>query len=292
MITPRTALAVGKMYHAAFTSEFPVGVGHTFAEELFEFLLERNYPAWFCDRARGCYQPRDVRDIFISLERGNRPSEPSSHEAVARNQAIGQDILKRVASDILNAKPSEFPSAGWHSDERKRLVACLELDGYTFRDGQILRSEGEEQEIEAERGELETTYAALGLGNPVTVKEHLRLCEDHFSNGRFTDSVHNARQYLEQVLMDVALAWSKRAGSQALPKPVQDMRAVHYREYLKAQGLLTPEEHDAFAKLYGLLSVAGGHPGLSEQKQARVFRRLAISMALYAVLAFEAKTTP
>ena len=106
MITSRTALAIGKLYHAAFTCVVTTGVNsgdRTFSDQLFEFLVSRNYPPFFCDRARRCRVRVDVRDIFLALERGaGMPTVADSEEAHAFHRNIGQALLKTAAADILD----------------------------------------------------------------------------------------------------------------------------------------------------------------------------------------------
>jgi hypothetical protein len=53
--------------------------------------------------------------------------------------------------------------------------------------------------------------------------------------------------------------------------------------------MISADECDSFARLHGLLSATGGHPALPEEEQARVFRRLALSMALFTLVVYRAK---
>jgi hypothetical protein len=127
---------------------------------------------------------------------------------------LGQKLLERAAEDVLNAGPDELATFCRypHTRERERLVASLELDGYVFLNGRLRPPEGEAQEVEAERGELETMYASLRLGNVAIVKHHLKLCDEHYATGgdKAGDCIHPARQYLEQVLADVAVTTSSQ----------------------------------------------------------------------------------
>jgi hypothetical protein len=287
MFSARTGLAVGKFYMAAFTCHVPDSGTRIWSEELYEFLVRRNREFWLCDAARECSAYHAcIRDICIALVRGDRRGIPG-------DVATRQQALKTLAEDILNADKSAYGPFCQipHYRERQQLIAALELDGYVFRDGRILPSEGEAQEVEQERGELEQLYESLGLPSVDVVKNHLQLCNEHYETGgdKASDCIHNARQYLERILEDVAVTWSQRPGSAVLPKPATDMRAVHYRDYLRDVGLLSAKEHEAFSKLYGLLSETGGHPGIPRQHQARVFRRLALSMALFTLLSLESK---
>ena len=51
--------------------------------------------------------------------------------------------------------------------------------------------------------------------------------------------------------------------------------------------LLSLKERLAFDHLYGLLSETGGHPSMAEPDQARIFRRLSLSMALFVLLRYQ-----
>ena len=164
----------------------------------------------------------------------------------------------------------------------------MELDGYVFRGGKLLRTEGETQAVEAERGELAQLYADLRLPNAAIVEDCLAKSEDYYAAGNFRDCIGNARHYTEQILEDVATEWSKRPGAPALTIAPNAPAAGPCRNYLQTVGVLTADERNSFKELHGLFSGTGGHPSLPERDAARVYRRLATSMGFYVLLRYQA----
>ncbi len=132
-------------------------------------------------------------------------------------------------------------------------------------------------------------YVTLGLPNETIVRDCLQKSEEHFESAAYRDCISNARHFLEQVLHDVAEAWSKRPNQPPLVIPAKSPASGPSRNYLRDNGVISSDECATFASLHGLLSVSGGHPALPEEEQARVFRSLALSMALFTLLVYKAK---
>jgi hypothetical protein len=222
----------------------------------------------------------DLRRFVMKLHTTEslQSSTQMTHEAKVR---WCQAALLKLSESILRAESDAL------RDSTASLCAGLDLDGYVFRDGKLLASDGETQDVEEERGELMALYIKLQLPNEKLVKDCLDKSESHYNEGRPRDCISNARHYLELVLEDVAVTWSKRPGAKPLTLPEHQATAGPVRKYLEDAGLLSTQERKTFAELYSLLSETGGHPSMSEPDQARIFRRLSLSMALFVLLRYQ-----
>ena len=64
-------------------------------------------------------------------------------------------------------------------------------------------------------------------------------------------------------------------------------KAVKVREYLEAVGLIDRPEHEAIAKIYGLISNTGVHPNIAAKDQARLMRHLALTLSQFMLLKYQ-----
>jgi hypothetical protein len=173
-----------------------------------------------------------------------------------------------------------------YGKESQAIVKNLELDGYTYKNGQFLAPESDVLDVEEESGILQSLYASLGLDEKETAFHHLELSETHYIDGKWDDSISNSRKFLECVLTQVAAKHSQSAKSTTLAKGVAQ-RPREVREYLEHEGLLETREKEALAKVYGLLSHTGSHPYMAENDQARLLRHLALTFCQFVMLRLE-----
>jgi hypothetical protein len=260
---------------------------HIDTSSLYVFVYEADFEPWFCNLIQRNAYPSTLRDFVMKLETGEAIFSATEKWTRESRLQRSRELLMSLADTVVGRQSGR----GVRSPGRFRaLTASLELDGYQVRDGKLLDAESEANEVEEERGELANHYAELALPNLRIVQNHLNLSEEHYLAGKWGDCIGNSRHYFEQVLEDVADAWSKRAGSPAFPSG--KVMPVKIREYLRDAGLWNEDEFQAFGKLYGLLSATGGHPGMSEKDQARIFRRLALSMVQFMLLRYESRINP
>ncbi len=159
----------------------------------------------------------------------------------------------------------------------------LELDGYIWREGRLLYSEAGVLDTQSEQGVLENLIRGLGLDNQDVISHHLNLSETCFVESRWDDSISNSRKFLEAVLREVAAEHSSLVIGKPLDQKIYDWPG-EVRKYLKSNGLLSEDERETLAKVYGLLSETGGHPYIAKQDEARLMRYLALTFAQYALL--------
>lgn len=253
-----------------------------YTEPLYALVYEHDGDPWLCSHLEAKRYAPELRSFIRKLHTGE--SVNNDTWTLAQRAAYGQKRLLELCTAILRADEDTVLE-----DDRAPLRSALELDGYVFRNGRLLETEGETQDVEVERGELAELYVSLGLPNLAIVKDCLEKSEEHYGAGNYRDCIGNARHYLEKVLEDVATAWSERPGAPALVIPPNQPPAGPCRNYLETVGLLTTDEKNAFRDLHGLFSGTGGHPALPERDAARVFRRLATSMAFYVLLRYQAR---
>lgn len=113
--------------------------------------------------------------------------------------------------------------------------------------------------IERYKGELDTE----------TLGHHLRECIDLFGQEKWDSSIGHARNFVEQLLRDVAQAIAKRRGD-----TVDLKQAVRVREFLRNAGFFTAEHQKLANGLYGYFSEEGSHPGTSTQSDAKMCLRM------------------
>jgi hypothetical protein len=162
------------------------------------------------------------------------------------------------------------------------LLRRLELDGYIFRDNALLQPQEDVLDVEHEKGILRTLFTSARLDRATDAFEFLRLADEHFIAGRWSDAISNVRKFFELTLREGARALSIRRGH-PLTEP-QLGRPVDVRQYLEQAGLFEKKERESLDKLYGLLSETGSHPYMAESDQARLLRQLSLTLTQFALL--------
>lgn len=197
----------------------------------------------------------------------------------------GQKVLEKMAIDFINYKMQTPSDTNWTSGvekKRKQLISQLELDGYVLKDGKLYKSDHTVINIEEETDSLKRLYDDIGLTNKETTFEFLNLCEEHYRNDHWSDSIHNSRNFYETILKQVALERSK---DDTNPPRLDQPKLV--RKYLRDSKLIIEEEFEVVSKAYGLLSRTGGHPYIAEKDQARLLRQISLSITQFVMLSFE-----
>ena len=167
-------------------------------------------------------------------------------------------------------------AGGLFRPQYEELLRRLELDGYVLREGQLYRSEADVLDFEEETGLLENLYSSLALPNKSITFEFLKLSEDHYVTGHWSDCIANSRKFLEAILQQVTERFSGLKGVTISEKSLE--RPVEVRNFLEAQNLLEHKEREAVDKIYGLLSHTGSHPYMAEKDQARLLRQISLTM--------------
>ncbi len=116
-----------------------------------------------------------------------------------------------------------------------------------------------------------------------TLNHHLAENIDLFKQEKWDSSIGHARNFVEQLLKDVAKAIGQRNNeSPDLSKPVK------IREYLLKCGFFDAGEKQKLVDgVYGYFSEEGSHPGISEQSTARVCMHILWAFSFYVLEKFE-----
>lgn len=286
MISRGSAMAIANAYTAKFSVSCRSGPPIRFNEnELYDFLYECNYEAWFCNMAKKINGVRGLKDWLLKIHTGESLVSGTASWSCPARRELGQTYLHNLARDYLSWYASQPDS--WvvynYGNLRDELIRRFELDGYVYRFGKLVQCEVEVLDVETEVGLLEAIYSELGLSDKIVSFSFLKLAEDHYVAGRWPDCIGNARKFFESVLQQVAAHHSLCIKGSPLPE-TELQRAVSVRSYLESSTLLEKKEREAVDKIYGLLSHTGGHPYMAEQDQARLLRQICLSFTQFVML--------
>lgn len=201
---------------------------------------------------------------------------------------LGQRYLFSLARDYLQwfDEIKLTPYLAFYGEEvATSLRRRLELDGYLYKDGELLLQQEDILDVDQEKGIIQNLFVSAKLGRQEHAFEFLRLTEDHFVAEHWSDSISNARKFLELVLQEGATAIARAKGEE-LPKDTNQPAGV--RRYFENQKLLELKERETLDKVYGLLSETGAHPYMAESDQARLLRQLVLTLAQFVLLRLDA----
>lgn len=286
-------MSIASAYTDRFTFRTRSGRGviteEVYCNSIYDFLYENDYEAWFCNLAKKPSSIRQFKEFWLKIHTGESLASATESWSWQQRQKLGQRLLIDLGRDLLRwydtVKDNQFNReayAGVVDETRRRL----ELDGYTFRDGNLLQTQLDVLNVEEEAGLLQSLYSRSGLERSGDAFEFLRLGEEHFVAARWSDSISNVRKFFELTLQEGARSLSLVRGSSLDVASLS--RPVEVRQYLERQGLLEKKEREAIDKLYGLLSETGAHPYMAESDQARLLRQLSLTLSQFILLRLEA----
>lgn len=288
MISRATALVIASSYVSNFTSTVRRGfdtVDVVNRDSIYEFLFENDYEAWFCNLAKSPIYVKDFKLFWMHLHTGES-LEPCTKEFTIENRRkLGQRILLDLSRDLLrrleNNQVLDIIGASY-KNEFNRVKSQLELDGYLYKNGELLNPSLDVLDVEAERSVIHALYKQSNLGRREDAFVFLRLSEEHFLAQRWSDCIANVRKFFELTLQEGARVLSIKNG---LPlTEAQIGRPVEVRQLLEQTGLIERKEKELVEKLYGLLSETGAHPYMAESDQARLLRQFAMTMSQFFLL--------
>ncbi len=293
MISRQSSLAIAEAYTQRFTHRsFSRHGGSTekvYSHNIYDFLYENEYEAWFCNLARAPNYIRTFKDFWLKIHTGESLTPATKEWSWEQRRKLGQRILKDISRDYLRwyetVKNDPFYGKSYQPSADK-LRRRLELDGYVFRDGELLQQQSDVLNVEEETGILNLLFSRSGLARATDAFEFLRLGEEHFVAGRWSDCISNVRKFFELTLQEGARSLG-RAREDSLNEASLS-RPADVRQYLERQGLFERKERESIDKLYGLLSETGAHPYMAESDQARLLRQLSLTLSQFVLLRLEA----
>jgi ribosomal protein S19E (S16A) len=240
---------------------------------LYDFFFDRNYEISILKEIEG----------LISIEELKRFIQEVQIRIVPES---GQRLLQKMAEDIINLYRENSQFIDIPKEYIQQLLLQLELDGYVYKNGQLLPIENSVINQHTEQTYLEILIDSLSLSDSKFIKHHLNLSGEHFSNGKWGDCISNSRMALEAILQQVADAIHVKRNGAKLSQNLYS-KPVEVRKYLENENFFDTKETKTISEVYGLLSDTGSHPNISAKDQARLMRNLALSLSQYALITYE-----
>lgn len=261
--------------------------------DLYDFLYEREYEAWFCNLAKKNIRIRELKEFFMRLHTGESLVSATKDWSWEQRKKLGQRLLRDLAESQMGYYVTlRLQEWLWemYSGTANELQRRLELDGYLFREGKLLFQQADVLDVDQEKSVLKTLYQAAGLERSADAFQFLALAEEHFIAGRWSDCISNARKFFELTIMEGARALGVHNGN--VLDAASLSRPVSVRQYLETEGLLEKKERESFDKVYGLLSETGAHPYMAESDQARLLRQLTLTLSQFILLRLRGALNP
>jgi len=297
MISRRTTDILSDVFEEIFTC-FTYYICHTqpyrrkkkevYKDSLYDFLYQNDYPAWLCNASQKIYNGnRGVKNFIMKLHTGEIQSNATLNWTWTEREKLGQQFLRNLSKDILNYISKENKNLSKEIIELKdTLISNLELDGFIYKNNNLLSSEDNILNTEEETNIIKELYKKLNLDNQQTAFHHLELSEKHYIGKKWDDSISNARKFIECILKEVANSYSQSVKKLQLPPDIYS-KPSHVRDYLEKEKVLETKEKKTISEIYGLLSETGGHPYIAESDQARLLRNLSLTISQFVMLRYE-----
>jgi len=286
-------MAIAEAYNGRFTyTPRHQGCGvyaKVYYNELYDFLYENEYEAWFCNLAKANLDVRKQKEWFLKIHTGESIVKATENWSWEQREKLGQRLLKDLAKDhLIWHHGNSYQS--FHMEQYGELATALhrrlELDGYIFKNNTIIQEREDVLNVEQEKSILKELYKSANLERQSDAFEFLNLSENHFIAGRWSDCISNSRKFFELTLSEGAKAFSHKRLSQLSESTLS--RPVEVRQYLEREGLLERKERESLDKIYGLLSETGAHPYMAESDQARLLRQLTLTLIQFVLLRLNA----
>jgi len=186
-------------------------------------------------------------------------------------------ILREIMEDVVVHK-SHGPQYRQDKDYLRALAKLrrfLSLDGFNVKQGRLIRSMPEEA-IE-EESILEGELKKVGFD---LVLHHLSRSYEHFGDGQWDSANGQTRKALEALTKLIAEKIAHRR-KEDIPCKYKDPRPFEIRKYLLDVGFISDTELKLLHAFYNYASVEGGHPGLSNETDARVRRIMVVGLCQF-----------
>lgn len=197
---------------------------------------------------------------------------------------LAEDVLNELTDKkytVLDINYSDLIS----NDDTEKLLRFLELDGYTFINNKLIPIDLNPNEIKEVRNILFQKISTHTELNSKNLFYEIEQCEENYAKGKghSKDCISNCRNFVEQLLEDIAKSSSKARGeSPDLSQPVR------VREYLLKSGFFDIDEKEKLVGgIYGYFSEKGSHPGIPDDKATRIARNIMLNFGYYLLEKFE-----
>jgi hypothetical protein len=184
-----------------------------------------------------------------------------------------QDLALELVRAALRRTPDD--------SMRKQIQSALLRDGFVDSGDQLVPEETRSAENKTALEELVAKHAASLTHT--TLIHHLHEAEELFRLEKWDASIGQARNFTEQLLLDVAKAVSaSRSETPELDRPIR------VRNYLESSGFIDETERQKLVDgVYGYFSNEGSHPGISKQSTARICLSILWTFGFYVLEKFD-----
>jgi len=316
MISRRAAKLIALAYRAHFKTNTSRNNIYTLQQkELTDFFFENEYEYSFLkivrDLARSDSSERLVAGI-MDIHTGETLAPATRGSSDEQRQQLGQSLLHKMAQDILilyDEIPLRFITNGntvqvardledvrWVSTYERpaaevllQMLNRLQIDGFIYKERHLYPIESAVIDVVEVSTYLEKLVDTIPIQEQAVIKHHIQESERGFGEGRWGNSISDARNFFEAILLQIARAHSRKSTGADLTERNKQAWAV--RDYLLDVGLLDRHEKEAVAKVYGLVSNSGSHPNIAEQDQARLMRHVALTLSQFVLLKYQSFLT-
>jgi len=247
-----------------------------------DFLYDNGFEDWFLKKGTST-SPYRVKEFWMNLHTG-----ASQEDMTAEGKRAGQAHILKLAECLLNL--SQEPHSGLDCGEMQQ---DLDLDGYQFVGGKLLKSTDDVVPYEEELNLLQQFYrmSQLNPDKELEIFGYLESSRAAYTEKRWKDSIHNSRVFLESILQEVATKHHQIRHQSEIKKTILE-RPREVREYFLREDLIDEKEKEVLKHVYGLLSEKGSHPLQPLPEQARLTRNLSQTFSqfiLNRLLSFQKK---
>lgn len=289
MISRASAIAIANAYSKRFTSASDSSRSSTpdkvHRDQVYDFLFENDYEAWFCNLANSQMYVRSFKEFWMRLHTGESLASATADWSWDQRRKLGQRLLRDLARDQMRflekAQESQYFGKAY-APQFQELRRRLELDGYVYQDGDLYQQQVDLLDVEAEKDVLRVLFRKARLAREADAFEFLKLAEEHFLAERWSDTISNIRKFFELMLLEGARALLAKSN-----RPIDESKLAQPREvraFMESEGLLEKKEKELVDKLYGLLSETGAHPYMAESDQARLLRQMSLTISQFVLL--------
>ena len=194
------------------------------------------------------------------------------------------DYLALTIADRATKKIMALPFNSSPTDAQQILQAALIRDGFVSSGEEIVPEESLAAEHKTALEQLVEKHAQCLVTR--TLLHHLHDAEELFRLEKWDASVGQSRNFVEQLLTDIAhYTANQRHESPDLSRPVR------VRDYLRQAGFFDEGERRKLVDgVYGYFSEEGSHPGTGHQSTARVCLSILWTFGFYVLEKLEAWT--
>lgn len=181
------------------------------------------------------------------------------------------DLLERIIFET---------SESLQGDNWTWLQEALMKDGFVSADGRLAPDVPQADQNRTALEVLVEQHSSSLDGE--TLNHHLKDNIDLFRQGKWDSSISHARNFVEQLLSDIARAIAEQTNESPELK-----RPVLVRQYLQDAGFFDEAERRKLVEgVYGYFSAEGSHPGISDQSAARVCMHILWAFSYYVLEKF------